>query len=274
MKGSLTRVEELVEIVKDRLDTDEPGPNTNDPSEIAFYWVACYFESKGYTYYARAQSAKPVTTKLAERGWFLKWRVPSMVDPNRRPPRPKEDPLYRDPIAIAVRRISIDETLVKTPEELIKEASTKIGRGEPDVADLPATPKELHTHLVRIAPALQTRYRFVDEERLVYGLTTQEIMRFFSRPGYLRTEYWENVKTGEALWAFTAFRTRTRESDQGVVYYVWEKVKALEKLAEVISEPLNHESKEDEDREVRQVVGALYLEGTLALFNERVRNQP
>jgi hypothetical protein len=92
MKDLGTRVEELVGIVKNRIGTDEPGPDTDDPVEIAFFWVDRYFESKGYTYYRWAQSVKPEATKLAERGWFFRWQAPSIVDPNRRPPRPKNDP--------------------------------------------------------------------------------------------------------------------------------------------------------------------------------------
>jgi hypothetical protein len=273
MKDSRAHIAELVDIVKARLGTNGPGPDTENPVRIAFYWVARYFESRGYTFYSNAQAAKPEKTKLAERGWFRKWRVPSMIDPNRRPPRCKMDPLRRDPIARAARSVYIDQTQVKTPEELIKDAGRTTGRGEPDVADLPANPKELHDHLVEIAPALQTRYRFPEEESVVYGMSWREYMEI-CRPGYLRTDLWVSAKTEQTLWVFTAFRMRRRASDRGVIWSVWEKVKAIEKLAEDISEPLVHEPEGDEDWEIRQAVETLYLEGSLVSFVEQTRNQP
>jgi hypothetical protein len=182
-------------------------------------------------------------------------------------PRPVHDPILQvgtrplasDPIAKAVRCLYIGETEVKTPEELIKEAHNQTTRGEPDVAGLPANPAQLHEHLVKIACALQTRYWFADEERITYGMSFWEYMEI-SVPGYIRTEYWESVQTGQGLWAFTAFRTRRRENDRDIIWRVWWKVYDIEKLAETVDEPLSHAPKEDEDPEVRQAVETLYRE--------------
>jgi hypothetical protein len=272
VNDSHVRVEELVKIVSNHLGTDEPGPDTDDLEVIANYWVQRYFESKGYTYYSRVQSAKPVKTKLAERGWFLKWRVPSMVDPNRRAPRPEYDPLEDDLIARVIRRVYIDKTLVKTPQELIEEGRTEKRREELDLADPPANPWELNEHLVKIAPALQTRHLFLDEEKLEWEI--QGVYTPIHTAGYIRTEYWESAKTGEGLWVFTAYRVRRRESGRRIPSCVWWKVKGLEKLAEYVDEPLNRAPQGDEDQEVRQAVDALYWEGDIASFAEWVENQP
>jgi hypothetical protein len=268
MKDTRARVEELAEIVQRYLGTDEPGPDTDDLVMIANHWVERYFESRGYTYYSPAQSAKPEKTKVAERGWFRKWRVPSMIDPNRRPPRVKVDPLKEDPVARAIRRIIyIDQTRVKTPEELIAEVRKETRPRESGVTNLPTNARELHHHLVKIAPALQIRRMFVDGELELYGMDWRDLLQI-SRPGYIRTEYWQSAQTSEGLWVFTAFRVRRRESDREILRSVWEKVKVLEKLAEYVGEPLYHASQENEDPEVRQAVRALYDEGEFAHFDE------
>jgi hypothetical protein len=268
MNDSHVRVEELVKIVRDYLGTDEPGPKTDDLVMIVFYWVKRYFESRGYTYYCAARSAKPEKAKLAERGWFLKWRVPSMVDPNRRAPRPEYDPLEDDLIARAIRRVYIDETLVKTPQELIEEGRIEKRREELDLAALPTDPRELNEHLVKIAPALQTRHLFLDEEKLEWEI--EGVYTPIHTAGYVRTEYWESERTGEGLWVFTAYRVRRRESDRRIPSCVWRKVKGLEKLAEYPEEPLGHAPEGDENREVRWAVEALREQGENALIEEDI----
>jgi hypothetical protein len=275
MKDPRTRVEELVYIVKDRMGTNEPGLDTDDFVEIADYWVERYFESKGYTYYSMAQRAKPAKTKLAERGWFLRWRVPSILDSKRRPPMPKTNPLEHDPVAKVVRRGYIDRVLVKTPQELIEEARKEAKTGGPDVTNKLANPRELHEHLVKIAPALHTRYRFseedvyweppapktgdsdVDEDEYFEDFWAGRDPQEIRRSGYVRTEYWESMKTGEALWAFPAFRSGRRASDRGVVWNVWEKVKILEKVAEDLDEPFIHKFDGYEDEQVREALEEL-----------------
>jgi hypothetical protein len=260
MKDLYARIEELVEVVRDRLGTDDPGPETHDPGEIASYWIVRYLESRGYTYSVGTLAIKP-SIKLAERGWFRKWRVPNMIDPNRRPPKPKADPLRDDPVAMIARRNYIDETRVYTPEELINALISMVGRKnrrwEPDPAAIPADPKELYEHLLRIAPALQTRRWFVEDRELEnWGMSPREYMEI-SLPGYIRTEYWQNVKTGEGLWVFTAFRTRRRESDRAVVSYVWDKVAALEKIVEDLFDPFPDGIKPYEDAEISNAVEEL-----------------
>ncbi len=198
-----------------------------------------------------------------------------MVDPNRRPPRVKDDPLKEDPVARAVRRIIyIDKTLVKTPEELITEARKETGPRESGVANLPTNAQELHHHLVKIAPALQIRRMFVDGELEDYGMDWRDLLQI-SRPGYIRTEYWQSAQTGKELWVFTAFRVRRRESDREIFRSVWDKVKTLEKLDEEVDLSSIYRALEgDEDPEVRQAVKALYEVGLLAYFHEWDENQP
>jgi hypothetical protein len=260
MKYLYTRIEEFVGVVKDRLGTDDPGPETHDPGEIASYWIVRCLESWGYTYCAESLFVPP-TIKLAERGWFRRWRVPSMIDPKRRPPKPKEDPLREDTVARVARSIYIDETTAYTPEELLSSLSSKADkknkRWEADPATVPADPKELYEHLQRIAPALQCRRWFLEEELLDWGMSPKEYMEI-SVPGYIRTEYWENAKTGEGLWAFSAFRARRRESDRAV-YYVWAKVAAREKLVEDLLDPFPDGIEPFEDAEFRKAVEGLCM---------------
>jgi hypothetical protein len=253
MYDPIAHILELAEKVRKHIGDDDPGPDTDDPVETAFYWLERYCESRGYTYYSRYQSDKPTLTKLAERGWFRRWRVPSMVDTNRRAPMPKEDSLAHDPVARAARRICIDDTLVKTPEELLEAAEQEASQGGLDTADLPASKEELYEHLVKIAPALQSRYMFLDEWKW------RELGREWCRPGYLRTEYWENAGTGEGLWAFPAFRVRRSERAHQSAWRVWEKVKVLEKVAESHSEPLVHGVDKGEVRELREAIGTLSI---------------
>lgn len=181
------------------------SPDTDDHAEIAFYWVQSYCEWRGYTYYSTSQIAKPTITKLAECGWSFRWRVPSIIDPNLRAPMPREDPLAHDPIARAARRICIDDTLVKSPEELLQAAEQEVRRGGFDSPDLPASKEELYEHLVKIASALQSRYMFLDEWKW------RERGHEWCRPGYIWTEYWERAGTRQVLWAFPTFRVRRRE---------------------------------------------------------------
>jgi hypothetical protein len=267
MKHLYARIEDLVEVVRDRLGTNDSGPETHDPGEIASYWVVRYLESRGYTYSVGTLAINP-RIKLAEKGWFRKWRVPSMIDPNRRPPKPKVDPLREDPVAMIARRNYIYETRVYTPEELISVLMSMVGRKNrrwaPGPATIPANPKELYEHLQRIAPALQTRRWFVDRELEDWGISFMEI----SVPGYLMTEYWENVKTVEGLWAFTAFRTRRRESDRAVVSYVWDKVAAREKIVEDLFDPFPDNIKPYEDAEICKVVEALCLIRNMSLSRQ------
>jgi hypothetical protein len=263
MKDPLAQVQDLVEKVRAHLGADDPGPKTEDPEVIADYWVVRYFESRGYTYYPPPRSARPETAKLAERGWRRKWRVPSMVDTNRRPPMPRQDPLARDPVARVIRKVYIDQTLVMTPEELLEEAKRE-ARGERlDAAAAPAGRRELHDHLVRIAPGLQTRRLFADEEEVnhfsYFARSLPRDRREYCRYGYVKTEYWDNAKSGEGLWVFTAFRSRRRAIEGTVVRSVWEKVKILEKVAEHLSEPLHHRPAEEEDGEVREAVKDLSI---------------
>jgi hypothetical protein len=205
--------------------------------------------------YSIAQSDKPTIAKLAERGWSRRWRVPSFVDPNRRAPMPKADPLARDPVARAARCACIDQTLVKTPEELLEAARQEAMQAErgygPYTTDPPATTEELYGHLVEIAPALQGRHMFLDE------LKWRELEREYFQPGYLRTEYWENAGTGQALWAFPAFRVRRSERANQSAWAVWEKVKRLEKVAEALCEPLDHGVDKGESAELREAIDTL-----------------
>lgn len=261
------RIEEFVGVVKDRLGTDDPGPESHDPGEIASYWIVRCLESWGYTYCAKSLFVPP-RIKLAKRGWFRKWRVPSMIDPNRRPPKPREDPLRKDAVAGVARSMYIDETTVYTPEELINSlisaAGRKDKRWEPDPATVPANPRELYEHLLRIAPALQSRDRFIDRELVDWGASFMQM----SAPGYVRTEYWENARTGEGLWAFTAFRTRRRESDRAVVSYLWAKVAAREKLVEDLLDPFPDGIKPFEDAEFRKAVEWLCMIRTMSISRQ------
>lgn len=79
-----------------------------------------------------------------------------MIDPNRRAPTPENDPLEHDLVARVARGAYIDQTLVKTPAELIEEAPKEKRQGELGVTDVPTTLQKLHDHLVKIAPVLQT----------------------------------------------------------------------------------------------------------------------
>jgi hypothetical protein len=248
MYEPLVHVRELAEQVRTYIGADDPGPDTDDHVEIAFYWVERYCEWKGYTYYSIAQ-----ITKLAERGWLCRWRVPSIIDSNRRAPIPKEDPLAYDPVARAARRICIDDMLVKTPEELLEAAEQEARHGDLDTADLPTSKEELHEHLKKIAPALQGRYKFLDEWKW------RELGREWCRPGYLRTEYWEKADTRQGLWAFPAFGVRRREKVNQSAWRVWEKVKILEKVAEMLSDPLVHGVQRGEARELREAVETLSI---------------
>jgi hypothetical protein len=141
-----------------------------------------------------------------------------------------------------------------TPEELIEEARKEHRRGEPEVAEPPANPRALHEHLVKIAPALQTRYLFEDLEKVEQALPGVD--NPIHTAGYLRTAYWENAKTGEGLWVFTAFKVRRRANDRRVIPSVWKKVKLLGKLAEHFHEPF-HGFEGYEDEEVREALKEL-----------------
>jgi hypothetical protein len=253
MYDRLAPVRKSVEKVRSHIGPDGRGPDTEDPVEVAFYWLERYCESRGYTYYSRAQSDKPTIAKLAGRGWFRRWRVPSFVHPNRRAPMPEQDPLAYDPVARAARRVCIDQTLVKTPEELLEAARQEAKGYGPYTTDPPATSEELYEHLVKIAPALQGRHMFLDE------LKWRELERDWCRPGYLRTEFWQNAGTGRALWAFPAFRVRRSERSNESAWAVWEKVKRLEKVAEHLHEPLFHGVDKGESAELREAIGTLSI---------------
>jgi len=263
MHDSVAQVRALIEKIKAHIGAEDLGPETEYASEVAEYWVERYFESRGYTYYPKALAVRPEMAKLAGVGWLRKWRVPSMVDPTRRPPMPKADPLAGDSVAKVVRGLRVVETLVWTPRELIEVAKREVERGESDLQDPPPNPRELQDHLVRIAPALQARRLFVDRGKvsffsdILWGRLPRD-PRKYSSYGYVRTEYWENAKSGQGLWVFTVFRSGRRESEEFILWDVWEKVKTLEKVAETLGEPLEHDPGEDEDREVREAVRTLY----------------
>jgi hypothetical protein len=263
MHDPIAEIRALVEKVRFHIGTDDPAPETEDASEIAAYWIQRYFKSRGYTYYSKTRAARPEMAKLAGLGWLRRWRVPSMVDPTRRPPMPKADPLAHDPVAKVVRSLYVVETLVRTPKELIEEAKREAERGESDLQDPPANQRELQDHLVRIAPALQARRMFKDREKVDFFLDLLDGWlprdpRKYSSYGYIRTEYWENAKSNEGLWVFTAFKSGRREGEKFILRDVWDKVKALERVAERLGEPLEHGPGEDEDREVRRTVRTLY----------------
>jgi hypothetical protein len=263
MHDPIAEIRALVEKVRFHIGTDDPAPETEDASEIAAYWIQRYFKSRGYTYYSKTRAARPEMAKLAGLGWLRRWRVPSMVDPTRRPPMPKADPLAHDPVAKVVRSLYVVETLVRTPKELIEEAKREAERGESDLQDPPANQRELQDHLVRIAPALQARRMFKDREKVDFFLDLLDGWlprdpRKYSSYGYVRTEYWENVRSGEGLWVFTAFKSGWRADERHILWEVWQKVKVFEKVAESLDEPLEHEPGDDEDRELREAVMTLY----------------
>jgi hypothetical protein len=263
MHDPIAEIRVLVGKVRAHIGTDDPGPQTDDPSEVAAYWVERYFESRGYTYYSSARAARPEMAKLAGEGWLRKWRVPSMVDPTRRAPMPKADPLAREPVAKVIRGLRVVETLVRTLQELIGEAKREVERGDPGLQDPPANPRGLQEHLVRIAPALQARRLFVDGEKEAFlceffnGWLPRNPKKYSSY-GYVRTEYWESTKSGEGLWVFTAFKSGWRADERHILWEVWQKVKVFEKVAESLDEPLEHEPGDDEDRELREAVMTLY----------------
>jgi hypothetical protein len=240
------------------IGASEAGPDTDVPFEIADYWITRYFEWMGYTYYPASLSTKPDGAKLADRGWFRKWRVPSLLDPNRRPPMPKVDPLEHDPVAMAVRSVRMYRTLVLAPGELLEAASRMSRQSNPGTVDPPTNPRELHDHLVKIARPLQARRLFVDEERMFFFIerywTLPRDTSKYSRYGYLITEYWENAKTGEGLWAFTAFRSGRNHQGGANARSLWQKVKVLEKVAEDLDEPLRHRLYKKEGTELRETI--------------------
>ena len=174
--------------------------------------------------------------KLAERGWFRKWRVPNLIDPNRRPPMPTLDPFERDPVARVARRVYLGGALAMTPGEILEEAAKEANGPRYQVDEPPADAKELYDHLVKIAPALQTRQILEDEERIYRR-------DYYVRgAGYVKTEYWENAKTGEALWAFAGFRSKRREDERQFARGAWEKVRVLEKVVDCDAPPWDFES--------------------------------
>jgi hypothetical protein len=176
---------------------------------------------------------------------------------------PKADPLVGNPVAKVVRGLRVVETLVRTPWELIEEAAREVEWGDPGLHAPPSNPRELQEHLVRIAPSLQARRLFVDREKedfhyeFLNGWLPRNPSKYSSH-GYVGTEYWESAKSGEGLWVFTAFKSGWRKDEKHILWEVWEKVKVLEKVAEGLNEPLEHELGDDEDREVREAVSTLY----------------
>jgi hypothetical protein len=68
MHDPIAEIRVLVEKVKAHIGTDDPGPQTDDASDIAAYWVERYFESRGYTYCSSARIARPEMAKLAKVG--------------------------------------------------------------------------------------------------------------------------------------------------------------------------------------------------------------
>lgn len=247
----------LSEEIAAHLDPQDPGPGTGDPTEIARYWTRRYFRHLGYARYPAARAARPPLAKLGQRGWGRKWRAPSMVDPTRRPPMPKEDPLARDPIARVVRGADVEETLVKTPQQLL-EAAERARRGDPALESPPADSEELRRHLAKIAPALQSRVLYRDERSVRYFISAYDTIprdpRKYSRYGHARTEYWENTRTGGGLWVFAVARSGRRHSEARVVREVWRAVKVLERLFEHDGEPFMHGLLEGEDRRLRDAV--------------------
>jgi hypothetical protein len=235
MSTKIEQVLERAEAVRRLVGTDDPGPDTDDPDEIGVYWLVRYFESRGCTFYSAAHSAKPEVAKLAERGWFRKWRVPNLIDPNGRPPMPTLDPLWRNPVARVARRVYLGGALAMTPGEILQEAGREANGPRYYVDKPPADAKELHDHLVKIAPALQTRCMLVDEER-IYRMDD-----YVRRAGYVKTEYWESEKTGETLWAFAGFRSRRPENERQFAQGAWEKARVLEKVVDYYAPPWDFE---------------------------------
>jgi hypothetical protein len=139
---------------------------------------------------------------------------------------PTLDPLARDPVARVARRVYLGGALAMTPGEILEEAAKEAKGSSYQVHRPPTDTKELYNHLVKIAPALQTRQILEDEER-IYRMDY-----YVGGAGYVKTEYWENAKTGEALWAFAGFRSRRPEDDRQFARGAWEKVRILEKVVD------------------------------------------
>jgi len=174
--------------------------------------------------------------KLTERGWF---RSRDLVTRGEKPTMDSaardEDPVacwirsqlylyYSDPIGGMPR--------VGTAQELCEVG----GEDEPPPESWPSSPREMHEHLVRIAPALQKKDLFKDPHVVEYYEAhlkpgQQPDVR---REGYLHVEHWrkEGGAEEEGIWVFLPLKPRWRVPEDDIELFVWSKVEELEGLRE------------------------------------------
>ena len=173
--------------------------------------------------------------KLTERGWFRSRDLVTRAEkPTMDSAAVDEDPVacwirsqlylyYSDPIG--------GVPWAGTPQELCEVG----GEDEPPPEGWPSSPREMHEHLVRIAPALQKKDLFKDPHVVEYYEAhlksgQQPDVR---REGYLHVEHWRKEGGAEeGIWVFLPLKPRWRVPEDEIEMFVWSKVEELEGLRE------------------------------------------
>lgn len=171
--------------------------------------------------------------KLTERGWF---RSRDVGLGGGGEPSVDHAALYQDPLVRWIRGwVCLYDPApgslpwIGTTEELFEAEGEEGSRPE----GWPSTPREVYERLVRMAPALQAKYRYGDvrlqDGPPIKGGVDPETLR---REGYLRVEYWrkEGAAEEEGIWVLTALKPGWRVPEDENERRVWHKVANFEGL--------------------------------------------
>ncbi|HVF00066.1 MAG TPA: hypothetical protein VNA27_01825 [Rubrobacteraceae bacterium] len=174
--------------------------------------------------------------KLTERGWF---RSRDLVT---RAEKPTVDSaaVDEDPVARWIRSqlyLYYSDPCGGQPWAGTAQELCEVGaEDEPLPAGWPSSPREMHEHLVRMAPALQTKDIFKDphvEDYYDWHLKPGQ-QPDIRREGYLHVEHWrkEGTAVEEGVWVFLPLKPRWQVPEDEIEMFVWRKVEELEGLRE------------------------------------------
>jgi hypothetical protein len=228
------------EITRSR-DGDGNGPQeeTREPDEedtvrqrpIDLAEQTIHERGEEFYLYGEEQKAKSARIKLAELGWARRsdGTDDEMVVPKGATVGDTGN-VDRDPVARYTASFEIGSVQRLTATEIFQWGGRVLSKGEQIPPDWPADSREVHEHLSRLAPILQTTKR---QHPYFEGDSYPCEEPPEVREGYTQVEYWEKeAGDKEGIWVFAVHEPGEPVDREEVEDYVWIRVKPLEKVIE------------------------------------------
>jgi hypothetical protein len=228
-----TRGRDSSGLPQDEREPHEEGAMRQRPTDLAEETI--HERGEEFYLYGEEQKAKPAQIKLAELGWSRRLDVTdgNAVVPTGATAGDSGD-VDRDPVARYTASFEIGSVEILTATEIFQGGGRVLSKSGQIPPDWPADSREVHERLSRLAPILRTTERHHPYfEGYSYPCEEPPAVR----AGYTHVEYWESEAGDKGgLWVFAVYEPGGPVDREEVEYYVWIRVKDLERVVEDLLE--------------------------------------